>query len=173
MSAVGAESLSGADVIASISSSDLSRNGVLRARAGFEKFTDRERSVILDGFDRKFPRSGKCVLAERKYRQTQPRDLTEFSVGAAAAGSKTVKMTVKWFGFGQTRRPRKFVSSNISAVSQIASRIDHRVHIVNGRQVKLLFFIRCSTLTYATLRYSPTPTRSSPAAWTSHRRPRG
>jgi hypothetical protein len=116
MSSAGAQSPSGADVIASISSSDLSRNAVLRERASLAKFTDRERSAILDGFERNFSRSGKCVLAERIYRQTQPRDLTLFSQGVSHAHSKTVRMTVKWFSCGETQRQAKIVSLDNSAI---------------------------------------------------------
>lgn len=52
----GAKSPSGADVTASISSSDLSPNTVARERTGLAKFTDRERAAILDNAsDKIFP----------------------------------------------------------------------------------------------------------------------
>ena len=52
-------------------------------------------------------RSGKRVLANLKYRQAQPGDLTVLSIGGARAHSKTVRTTVKWFGCGETQRQAK------------------------------------------------------------------
>ncbi len=109
MSAVGAESPSSAVVIDSIFPSDLSPYAVVGIRTGLTNFTDRERSVILDDYDQIYSRSGKRILTDQKYRQSQPRILTVFSLSVARAHSKTVRMTVKWFGYGQTRRPTQFV----------------------------------------------------------------
>jgi len=78
MTESGAESPSGADVIASIFPSELSANTIARERTGLVKFTDRERPTILvDVGDNTFP-LGKAVLANQKYRQAQPCDLTVF-----------------------------------------------------------------------------------------------
>lgn len=115
-SARGAESPSGPDVIVSIFSSDLSPNAVVGVRTGLANFTVRERSAILDDAGDKISRSGKRVLANQKYRQAQPGDFTVFSIGVTRAHSKTVRITVKWFGCYLPQRPPKFVSSNNSAV---------------------------------------------------------
>ena len=71
MSGVGAESPSGADVTPSISSSDISPNTVARVRTGLTKFTDRERSAILDNAsDKIFP------IRKVRHRRTKiPSDL--------------------------------------------------------------------------------------------------
>jgi hypothetical protein len=95
MSAVGAESPSVLDVIVSIFRSDLRPNAVVGGRTGLADFTVRERSAILDDVRDKISRSGKCILANSKYRQAQLGDLTAFSVGVTRAHSKTVRMTVK------------------------------------------------------------------------------
>jgi hypothetical protein len=63
--------------------------------------------VILDDYDKKYSRSGKRVLTDQKYRQSQPRILTVFSLSVAQAYSKTVKMTVKCFRCGERRGPKK------------------------------------------------------------------
>jgi len=116
MSASGAESPSGADVTASIFPLDLSPNAVVGERTAFAKFTDRERSVILQGFDRIFSRSGKRVLTNQKYRQSKPPILTVFSLGVTRAHSKTVRITVKWLGCGETQLQAKIYSLNNSVV---------------------------------------------------------
>ena len=95
MSGSRAESPSGADAAASIFPSDLSPNVVVGERTGLANFTVRERSEILGDAGDRISRSGKRVLANQKYRQAQPGDLTVFSIGVARAHSKTVRMTVK------------------------------------------------------------------------------
>jgi hypothetical protein len=95
MSAVGAESPSGPDVNVSLFPSDLSSNAVVGVRTGLANFTVRERSAILDDDRDKISRSGKRLLANQKYRQAKPSDLTVFSTGVTRAHTKTVRMTVK------------------------------------------------------------------------------
>jgi len=115
-SALGAESPSGTVVIDSIFPSDLSPNAVVGVRTGLANFTVRERSGILDDAGDKISRSGKRVLANQKYRQAQHGDLTVFSIGFTRAHSKTVRITVKWFGCGATQLQAKIDSLNNSGI---------------------------------------------------------
>jgi hypothetical protein len=70
----------------------------------------------LDDARDKISHSGKRVLAKQKYRQAQPGDLTVFSIGVGRAHSKTVRMTVKWFGWGQIQRQVKIDSLDNSGI---------------------------------------------------------
>ena len=116
MSAVGAGSPSGPDVIVSIFPINLSLNAVVGIRTVLANFTVRERSAILDDDRDKISRSGKRVLADQKYRQAQPGDVTVFSIGVTRAHSKTIRMTVKWFGCGEIQRQTKIHSLNNSSL---------------------------------------------------------
>ena len=103
-------------MIVSIFPSDLSPNAVDSVRTGLANFTVREKSEILDDDRDKISRSGKRVLANQKYRQAQPGGLTVFSIGVTRAHSKTVRITVKWFGCGETQRQAKIHSLNNSGI---------------------------------------------------------
>ena len=116
ISACGAESPSSAVVMDSILPSDLSPYAVVGIRTGLANFTVRERSAIFGDAGDKISRSGKRVLANQKYRQAQPGGLTVFSIGVARAHSKTVRMTVKWFGCGETQRQAKIDSLDNSDI---------------------------------------------------------